>query len=109
MATLTRDKLRSERWAELAFEDHRLWDVRRWRIAHELWDGTQNSETANVYALFPYRVVCPGSPQHNKFVFDRFQSDRQTAPRFFRMGNYYSQIPQGVLDNNPKIVRNPFH
>jgi hypothetical protein len=25
------------------------------------------------------------------------------------LGNYYSQIPQTVIDNNPKIVRNPFH
>jgi hypothetical protein len=109
LTSLTREKIRSERWVELAFEDHRVWDLKRWRIAHEVWDGTQNSTTANVYALFPYRIVCPGSPNHNKYVFDAFQSDRQTAPRFFRVGNYYSQIPQDVLNNNPKIVRNPFH
>lgn len=109
LAAASREKIRSERWAELAFEDHRVWDLKRWRIAHELWDGTQNSATANVYALFPYRIVCPGSPNHNKYVFDRFQSDRQTAPRFFRVGNYYSAIPQNALDNNPKLVRNPFH
>jgi hypothetical protein len=109
LASLTREKIRNERWVELAFEDHRVWDLKRWRIAHEVWDGTQNSTTANVYTLFPYRVVCPGSPNHNKYVFDSFQSDRLTAPRFFRVGNYYSQIPQGVLNNNPKIVRNPFH
>jgi hypothetical protein len=109
LTTLTRDKIRSERWAELAFEDHRVWDLKRWRIAHQVWDGTSTSTTANVYALFLYRIVCPGSPTHNTYVFDKFPSDRQTAPRFFRMGNYYSQIPQNVLDNNPQIVRNPFH
>jgi len=109
LVSLTREKIRNERWVELAFEDHRVWDLKRWRIAHEVWDGTQNSTTANVYALFPYRIVCPGSPNHNTYVFDAFQSDRLTAPRFFRVGNYYSQIPQGVLNNNPKIVRNPFH
>lgn len=109
LTSLTREKIRSERWAELAFEDHRLWDLKRWRIAHQLWDGTETSETANIYVLFPYRIVCPGTPQHNKYVFDKFQSDRQTAPRYFRMGNYYSQIPQSALDNNPKLVRNPFH
>ena len=109
LTSLDRDKIRSERWAELAFEDHRLWDLKRWRIAHELWDGTENSPTANVYALFPYRVVCPGAPEHNKYVFDKFQSDRQTAPRLFRVGNYYSQIPQSAIDNNPRLVRNPFH
>lgn len=109
LASLDREKLRSERWAELAFEDHRLWDLKRWRIAHELWDGTSGSETASLYVLFPYRIVCPGTPEHDRYVFDRFPSDRQTAPRQFRMGNYYSQLPQSALDNNPKLVRNPFH
>ena len=109
LVSLDREKIRSERWAELAFEDHRLWDVKRWRIAHELWDGTESSTTANVYALFPYRIVCPGAPEHDSYVFDSFQSDRQTAPRLFRVGNYYSQIPQAAIDNNPRLVRNPFH
>lgn len=27
-----RDKLRNERRMELAFEDHRFWDIRRWKI-----------------------------------------------------------------------------
>ena len=30
-----RTKLRNERAVELAFEDHRFWDIRRWRIAGE--------------------------------------------------------------------------
>ena len=30
-----RTKLRNERSVELAFEDHRFWDIRRWRIAGE--------------------------------------------------------------------------
>ena len=30
-----RDKIRHERKLELAFEDHRYWDARRWRIATE--------------------------------------------------------------------------
>ena len=109
LTSLTRDRIRNERWVELAFEDHRVWDLRRWRIAHELWDGNRQTPTANVYALFPYRIVRPGHPDNNKYVFDKFMSDRQTAARYFRVGNYYSEISQSVRDNNPKIVRNPFH
>ena len=30
-----RQKIRHERRIELAFEDHRLWDARRWMIAAE--------------------------------------------------------------------------
>lgn len=109
LTSLTRERIRNERRVELAFEDHRVWDLKRWRIAHELWDGTPTNPNANVYALFPYRVVRPGHPHHGKYVFDKFPAPRQTAPRYFRMGNYYSEIPQSVLNNNPLIVRNPFH
>ena len=30
-----RDKLRNERRVELAFEDHRFWDIRRWKIGNQ--------------------------------------------------------------------------
>lgn len=42
--TLTQDalrqKIRNERRIELAFEDHRFWDVRRWKIAESTLGGT---------------------------------------------------------------------
>lgn len=107
--SLTLDRVRNERRVELAFEDHRVWDLKRWRIADQLWDGNRTSESAMNYALFGYRVIHPGHPNDGKFVYDKFPAPRQVAPRFFRVGNYYSQIPQSVINNNPEIVRNPFH
>jgi starch-binding outer membrane protein, SusD/RagB family len=74
-----------------------------------VWNGLPNDPVAHVHVLFPYRVVRPGHANHGKFVFDRFPSTRMTAPRFFRLGNYYSEVPNAVVSNNPKIVRNPFH
>lgn len=106
LTTLTLPKIQSERWAELAFEDHRLWDLKRWRIAHTRLDGS-NPETAVVKALWPYRIVRPGHPDHNKYVFDEIPAPVQTAPRFFRLGNYYSQIPEAAINANPLLVRNP--
>lgn len=108
LSLLTRERIRNERRVELAFEDHRPWDVIRWRIAHEIWDGS-GSRTANAWVLFPYRVVRPGHPDHNKYVYDAFRAPRQVNPRFFQLGNYYSEIPATVRGNNPKIVPNPFH
>lgn len=107
LAVVDRNRIRNERRVELAFEDHRLWDLIRWRVAHELWNGVANNPNAHVYVLFPYRLI--GGPQDGKYVFDKFPSPRQTNPRFFRVGNYYSQIPNSVVDNNPLVVRNPFH
>ena len=44
-----RTKLRNERRVELAFEDHRFWDVRRWMI------GSETTEIKGVIAaLNPY-------------------------------------------------------
>ncbi|MEC3878962.1 RagB/SusD family nutrient uptake outer membrane protein [Parapedobacter sp. 10938] len=33
-----RDIIRRERMIELAFESHRFWDVKRWKMAQELWN-----------------------------------------------------------------------
>jgi hypothetical protein len=109
-ADLTLDRLRNERRVELAFEDHRVWDLKRWRIAHQVWNGDVASPNANVFALYPYRIVRPGDPARDgKYVFVKLVAPRFRAPRFFQMGNYYSSIDQSVINNNPKIVRNPFH
>lgn len=109
LKALTIERLQNERRVELAFEDHRVWDLKRWRIAHEVWNGNVNNPDAMIYALYPYRVIRPGHPTHNKYVFDKLVAPRFRAPRFFQMGNYYSSIDQVVIDNNPKIIRNPFH
>jgi hypothetical protein len=109
-ADLTLDRLRNERRVELAFEDHRVWDLKRWRIAHEVWDGSGSNPEANVFALYPYRIVRPGdAARHGKYVYVKLLAPRFRAPRYFQMPNYYSSIDQSVLNNNPKIVRNPLH
>lgn len=109
LSALTVERLQNERRVELAFEDHRVWDLKRWRIAHQVWNGQANNPDAVVYALYPYRVVRPGHPTHNKYVFDKIRAPRFQSPRFFQLGNYYSSIDDNVRNNNPKLVRNPFH
>lgn len=108
-STINFDKIRHERRVELAFEDQRLWDLKRWRLAHKVWDGDSNNYSSVPRALYPYRVVRPGDPENGKYVFDKMPAPRIKAPRKFRLGNYYSAIPQNVLNGNPKLVRNPYH
>lgn len=110
LTSLTIEKLIDERRAELAFEDHRLWDLIRTRMATNVWNGSSSSNTAQLFALYPYRVVKPGdAARHDKYVFIRLVAPRFRTPRFFQVQNYYSAIPQNVLDANPKLIRNPFH
>lgn len=110
LSNLTIEKIRNERRVELAFEDHRLWDLKRWRIAHTVLNGNASNEGAMIYALYPYRVVRPGdAARDGKYVFVKMLAPRFRAPRFFRVENYYSSIAQDVRNNNPKIVPNPGH
>ncbi|MGS2760873.1 RagB/SusD family nutrient uptake outer membrane protein [Sinomicrobium sp. M5D2P9] len=107
---LDMEKIRQERMVELALEGHRWWDLKRWRIAHELYDGNSGSPIAMANALWPYRVVDPENPERNgKYVFEKRVAPRFNQPLFFQMSNYYSAIPQGALNANPLLVRNPFH
>ena len=108
LTTLTTARIRNERRVELAFEDHRVWDLIRWRIAHVLWNGSAANPDANLFALYPYRVIRPGdAARNNKYVFDKIVAPRFRAARFFQLQNYYSFIAQGVTDANPLIVKNP--
>jgi hypothetical protein len=108
LSTLTLDKIISERWVELAFEDHRLWDLIRLRKAHTTWTGVSSNPASVVSALYPYRIVRPGDAARNgKYVFEKITAPRFRAPRFFQLQNYYTFIPQNIINNNPLIVRNP--
>jgi starch-binding outer membrane protein, SusD/RagB family len=110
LSSLSMDKIMKERRNELAFEDHRLWDLIRWRKAQVLWDGDKNNPKAMLYALYPYRVINSSDPSKNgKYVFDKIAAPRLQYARFFRLGNYYSEISSTVLSNNPLLIPNPYH
>lgn len=107
-ATLTRDKIRNEFKTEFAFEDHRIWDLKRWRIADQLFTGSFSNPNSVAYALYPYRIIRPGDPRDGKYVFVKLVAPRFKAPRFFQPFNYYAQFTQSIINNNPLIVQNPF-
>lgn len=119
-ADVTFDRIVHERYVELAFEGHFFFDMKRWRIAHKVLDGVSISPdglTENIgdalkrktqpYGLWPYKVYNPGSANHGKYLFKIVKPSRVTAADRFRLGNYYSKIGDDVINNNPKIIRNP--
>ncbi len=108
LTAVTLEDIISERRVEFAFEDHRYWDLKRFRRAHILWNGVVNNPTAQHYVLFPYLVVAPGTPNDGKYVFDRVTFSNSLHPRFFELRNYYNFIDLGWQNANPKIVLNPF-
>lgn len=53
-----RERVRNERRVELAFEEHRAWDVRRWKIAEqELGSPINGVKVVKTGDLFSYRYV----------------------------------------------------
>ena len=101
--------IRNERQVELALESgHRFFDVKRWRIAHELFDGSTATPTAMMYGLWPYKVYRPGHETHGKWIYvRRVNTVVIQNPRRFILTNYYTFLPQSALVNNYKLVKNP--
>jgi starch-binding outer membrane protein, SusD/RagB family len=120
-AEITFDRIVNERRVELAFEGHYLFDRKRWRIAHKVWDGqamtaaelVQNIGKADKrntqpFALWGYKVHNPGNPaQHNKWVFKIVKNSIVTGVNLFQFGNYYSEINSNLLARNPNLVKQP--
>jgi len=108
LESVTLDDIMQERRVEFAFENHRFWDLKRWRKAHTIWNGIEGDPQATHYALFPYKVNEPGHPADGKWVFDKQEAHMSVYPRFFQMRNYYNFLDQDWINRNPTLVKNPY-
>lgn len=86
-----RERIRNERRVELAFEEHRFFDVRRWKIAEQ----TENISLAGM------RVNATGP---TTFSYQRFTVE----PRVFSSKMYLYPIPfSEIAKSNGLITQNP--
>lgn len=98
--TLTLDDVRKERKLELAFENHRWWDIRRWKVADTLLNNRQ------FYGLYPYLVWENGkSVSEMKYIFKIEQAPKESRTFLSRL--YYEIIPTTAISTNPQIIQNP--
>ena len=91
-----KNRIRNERKIELAFEDHRYWDLRRWRMAEEAlsvqiqgFRSLRHIDNAGTES-FTYSIILAESQKMNFY------------PR-----HYYIPIGQDRINNNPKLLENP--
>ena len=85
-----RTRIRNERQVELAYEEHRYYDVRRWRVA---------SQTENQ----PARGVTITRDATGKLTYNYISAqERRFADR-----NYYLPIPLKEIQASPKLLQNP--
>lgn len=114
------DRIVHERRVELAFEGHVLFDKKRWRIAHIVWDGAPTNLadlTSNIgratkrntqpWGLWPYKLYSPGNANDGKWIFKEVLPAVVTGSNRFQFGNYYSSINDNVRGANPRIIRQP--
>ncbi|MGK9128071.1 RagB/SusD family nutrient uptake outer membrane protein [Olivibacter sp. SA151] len=108
LTTVTFENIVHERRVEFAFEDHRYWDMLRWRRAHTTWAG-RGSEAASRRGLWPYRVVAPDNSNNGKWAFqEQDMSFIYPNALSFELRHYYSELDNSWLNNNPKLVKNPY-
>lgn len=117
---ITFDRIVHERRVELAFEGHILFDLKRWRIAHIVWDGTPLAKSdllSNIvlatkrntqpWGLWPYKYYNPGNPNDGKWIYKEVLPAPVTGTNRFLFGNYYSFIDDNIRSANPKILKQP--
>ncbi len=94
LGTITEEAIRHERTVELAFEENRYWDLRRWRIAHEVLDGLRTKGMEFTY-------------YYNEDKYDFMYKNGDPSSRTFQDRHYY--LPFGVsrVADNPNLLENP--
>lgn len=87
--------IRDERARELCYENHRLFDLRRWRVADIMFQNGVYTHT-----LLSYYVLSEG-----KWIFLN-EVEREGRKVTFEKRWYYEQIPGGEIGKNPNLIRN---
>ena len=84
-----RQVIQNERRIELAFEEHRFWDVRRWKIAEQ----TENIQTMGMEV----------DRNGNSVTYKPFE----VRKRNFRPAMYLWPFPQSEVAKSPELLQNP--
>jgi hypothetical protein len=95
-ATITEANIRQERQVELAFEEHRYWDLRRWRIAEQVLHNRRMQGFDFVYDfdIKRYRVTLRNA---------------ESQARTFLPRHYYFPLGIDRTADNPNLIENPLY
>lgn len=94
--TITLDHIRTERRSELAFEQQRWWDLRRWRTAEDV---------LNAHVFQGLRTIL----HYESGMYYFLPVDAEPFSRIFRPEHYYNPITNDRINNNTELVENPMY
>ena len=103
-----REFVRHERFVELAFEDHRYFDVRRWMIAPQT--ASRKLTGVLVYGLLKPGMTQPKPYIHNEEKYNYTYIVKDLSFRENRAWDnkmYFAPIKQAEIKRNPNLVQNP--
>lgn len=83
-----RTLIQNERRIELAFEEHRFWDIRRWKIAEQVLNGP----------LYGVNITTNGTNTTYQTI--------QVATASFQNRMYHMPIPLDEITKNTKLIQN---
>lgn len=86
-----RERIRHERRIEFAFEEHRIWDVRRWMIATDMLSAPLEG------------VQITRNPADSTYTYQKVIVEN----RVFRPAMYLYPIPQSEIAIAPGLIQNP--
>lgn len=91
-----RNRYRNERKIELVFEDHRMWDVRRWVIGPDAYSPVHG--VSIIYKMDPVTHVTSKVPTIKV---------KEVEKRSWLNKAYFFPIPRAEMDKNKMLVQNP--
>lgn len=92
VTNISRDAIRQERKVELAFEDQRWWDLKRWRIAVD----AITRKFTGIYTFYDMKS--------GKFKIEMNENAMSGVPSVFKEEHYYLPITPGRISNNPNLA-----
>ena len=107
---VTREAIRKERLCELCFENHRYWDLRRWREAETV---LSQPHTGIYYVLdlpsYKASLNSKGERTAEPRFWIEFEDhiDSKVQDPTFPASNYYFPIGDGTTAVNPNLKENP--
>lgn len=100
-----RERIRNERRIELSFEDHRFFDLRRWKLYEGVAADNEKSKPYYKQLLNIYGVSVTGTKDSPTY---KFGLANNVATRVFNSPkNYYFPLPESDVKKSPKLGQNP--
>lgn len=104
-------RIRNERRIELSFEDHRMWDLRRWRAYDGVTASGEQSKPYYEQLLNLYGVEISGTEEAPVYTYGKAraaQNGGTIETRVFNIPkNYLFPVPDADVKRAPNLGQNP--